>query len=204
MFQLLYPTITVDTRRDHLVPATHLFRSSYGLPCWGSPYRSVVSLRFDHFPISNTYLDNRFARSAFWAVGNYGKWGAADDTRGISVSEASPSTNWYHCHQSYHWSCAHNHYLGLPSLFLPYEVSGKSVILEVQVVSPPNRRSWFMSDEVLEGTCTWLIIFSPRVFTGLVDGKLLIMTPIDPAFLLIPILRVLSVCDLGCTFVSCH
>ena len=42
---------------------------------------------------------------------------------------------------------------GVPSLFLPYEdiASGKSVLLEVQAVSPPNRRSWFIAEEVFEG-----------------------------------------------------
>ncbi|KAH8107902.1 ribonuclease H2, subunit B [Cristinia sonorae] len=58
------------------------------------------------------------------------------------------------------------------SLFLPYYVSGKSRLLEVQAVSPPNARSWFLSEgEVIE------------------DGQLLVLTPIDPAFLLIPLLR---------------
>ncbi|RDX55099.1 hypothetical protein OH76DRAFT_1397456 [Lentinus brumalis] len=62
---------------------------------------------------------------------------------------------------------------GILSLFLPSVIpqEGKSSLLEVQAVSPPNKRSWFMSNEVVE------------------DGKLLVMTPIDPAFLLIPILR---------------
>ncbi|KAH9992609.1 ribonuclease H2, subunit B [Russula vinacea] len=55
----------------------------------------------------------------------------------------------------------------LPALFLPYRLG----ILEVQSVSPPNQRSWFFTEgEVIS------------------DGKLLVMTPIDPAFLLIPIL----------------
>ncbi|THH21340.1 hypothetical protein EW146_g201 [Bondarzewia mesenterica] len=66
---------------------------------------------------------------------------------------------------------------GIPSLFLPYRSSktGRATqweILEVQRVSPPNPRSWFFSDdEVVE------------------DGKLLVMTPIDPSFILIPILQ---------------
>ncbi|KAM5531576.1 hypothetical protein V8D89_014745 [Ganoderma adspersum] len=63
---------------------------------------------------------------------------------------------------------------GTPSLFLPYDQpdGAKSLLLEVQAVSPPNPRSWFVSEEVVE------------------DGKLLMMTPIDPAFLLVPLLRV--------------
>ncbi|KAI0949376.1 hypothetical protein AcW1_009009 [Taiwanofungus camphoratus] len=62
---------------------------------------------------------------------------------------------------------------GIPALFLPYESPSKqSFILEVQVVSPPNPRTWFMSEgEVLN------------------DGRLLIMTPIDPAFILLPVLH---------------
>ncbi|EPQ57284.1 hypothetical protein GLOTRDRAFT_115274 [Gloeophyllum trabeum ATCC 11539] len=68
---------------------------------------------------------------------------------------------------------------GIPSLFLPYpQHSGTSSarwsILEVQAVSPPNERSWFM------GEGQW---------SGAADGRLLMMTPIDPSFLLIPLLR---------------
>ncbi|KAI1794130.1 ribonuclease H2, subunit B [Ganoderma leucocontextum] len=63
---------------------------------------------------------------------------------------------------------------GIPSLFLPYEQPDgvKTSLLEVQAVAPPNPRSWFVHEEVVE------------------DGKLLMMTPIDPVFLLIPLLRV--------------
>ncbi|KAG9316403.1 ribonuclease H2, subunit B [Chiua virens] len=69
---------------------------------------------------------------------------------------------------------------GIPSLFLAHEpnpnasdTDGKCVskILEVQAVEPPNARSWFIGDEVVS------------------DGKLLVMTPVDPLFLLIPMLR---------------
>ncbi|CDO77326.1 hypothetical protein BN946_scf184775.g16 [Trametes cinnabarina] len=60
---------------------------------------------------------------------------------------------------------------GVPSLFIPHETSKISSILEVHAVSPPNKRSWFTEDSVVE------------------DGKLLVMTPIDPAFLLIPLLE---------------
>ncbi|KAF7376320.1 hypothetical protein MSAN_00047500 [Mycena sanguinolenta] len=65
---------------------------------------------------------------------------------------------------------------GIASLFLPYQPQGTSgsrrdAILEVQAVSPTNARSWFIGQEVVA------------------DGKLLVMTPIDPAFLLIPILQ---------------
>ncbi|KAI8993018.1 ribonuclease H2, subunit B [Trametes punicea] len=60
---------------------------------------------------------------------------------------------------------------GIHSLFLPHETPQSSSILEVQAVTPPNPRSWFMKEEVVD------------------DGKLLVMTPVDPAFLLIPILQ---------------
>ncbi|KAF9469910.1 ribonuclease H2, subunit B [Collybia nuda] len=67
---------------------------------------------------------------------------------------------------------------GIPSLFISCESSldkgqalSQSRILEVQAVHPPDSRSWFMGSQVLT------------------DGKLLIITPIDPVFLLIPILR---------------
>ncbi|OSD06871.1 hypothetical protein PYCCODRAFT_1403688 [Trametes coccinea BRFM310] len=60
---------------------------------------------------------------------------------------------------------------GVPCLFVPYETSQASSILEVQAICPPNRRSWFTDDAVVE------------------DGKLLVMTPIDPAFLIIPMLQ---------------
>ncbi|CAK5281794.1 unnamed protein product [Mycena citricolor] len=63
---------------------------------------------------------------------------------------------------------------GLPCLFLPSSTSAEGTnqtILELQAVSPPNERSWFIGQDVVA------------------DGKLLLLTPIDPAFLLIPILR---------------
>ncbi|KAI0675309.1 ribonuclease H2, subunit B [Trametes maxima] len=60
---------------------------------------------------------------------------------------------------------------GIPTLFIPHENEQSSTILEVQFVSPPNRRSWFLQNEVVE------------------DGKLLVMTPVDPALLLIYILQ---------------
>ena len=46
---------------------------------------------------------------------------------------------------------------GVPTLFLPYEHpnEGRSTILEVQAVSPPNARSWFLSEEVLQGEWSW-------------------------------------------------
>ncbi|KAK0195393.1 Ydr279p protein family-domain-containing protein [Armillaria mellea] len=61
---------------------------------------------------------------------------------------------------------------GLPCLFLSCnQLSQATQILEVQGVSPTNARSWTLEEEIIS------------------DGKLLILTPIDPAFLLIPILK---------------
>ncbi|KAK7053469.1 hypothetical protein VNI00_004095 [Paramarasmius palmivorus] len=61
---------------------------------------------------------------------------------------------------------------GLPSLFLPSDTTAHgSSILELQQVTPPNARSWFVGNEVVS------------------DGKLLFLVPIDPAFLLIHILK---------------
>ncbi|KZT43614.1 hypothetical protein SISSUDRAFT_1057612 [Sistotremastrum suecicum HHB10207 ss-3] len=66
---------------------------------------------------------------------------------------------------------------GLWSLFLSHpesESSGspKNSFLEVQSISPTNTRSWFLENHVVE------------------DGKLLMFTPVDPAFLLAPLLQV--------------
>lgn len=69
---------------------------------------------------------------------------------------------------------------GIPALFLPYRLDANSSadewgILEVQSVSPPNQRSWFFTEGQVVS-----------------DGKLLVMTPIDPVFLLIPILQAIK------------
>lgn len=82
---------------------------------------------------------------------------------------------------------------GVPSLFLPYaKPDGRTSIMEVQTVAPPNERSWFLSEgQVVQSAC--LRQSSPSsAHSFLPDGELLIMTPVDPAFLLIPILHVLS------------
>ncbi|KAJ7595035.1 ribonuclease H2, subunit B [Mycena floridula] len=60
---------------------------------------------------------------------------------------------------------------GLPALFVPH---GSDQILEVQAVDPVNPRSWFIGQNVVA------------------DGKLVVFTRIDPAFLLIPILQALA------------
>lgn len=64
---------------------------------------------------------------------------------------------------------------GFPALFLPVEAKDNagrisSQILEIQKVNPVDSRSWFIEDEVIS------------------DGRLVLMTPVDPVFLLLPIL----------------
>lgn len=78
---------------------------------------------------------------------------------------------------------------GCLSLFLPSSES----ILEVQAVSPPDGRSWFLKEEVIEG------VFASNAaswyFANYVpDGRLVMMTPIDPAFLLLRLLDAGQVC----------
>ncbi|KIM45252.1 hypothetical protein M413DRAFT_441934 [Hebeloma cylindrosporum] len=65
---------------------------------------------------------------------------------------------------------------GFPCLFLPLEklpstLNQSNILLEIQAVSPPEERSWIVGEECIA------------------DGKLLMMTPVDPAFLLIRILQ---------------
>ncbi|KAL5507343.1 hypothetical protein ACEPAH_6799 [Sanghuangporus vaninii] len=64
---------------------------------------------------------------------------------------------------------------GFLSLFLPTLSPNGSSILELQSVSPNSSRSWFNNGEIL-----------------LADGSMLLMTPIDPVFLLVPILKASS------------
>ncbi|KAH8119008.1 ribonuclease H2, subunit B [Phellopilus nigrolimitatus] len=65
---------------------------------------------------------------------------------------------------------------GITSLFLPTRSasSGASSILEIQNVAPNANRSWFNGGNVIS------------------DGNLLLMTPVDPAFLLLPFLKAVS------------
>ncbi|EJU04090.1 hypothetical protein DACRYDRAFT_114503 [Dacryopinax primogenitus] len=70
---------------------------------------------------------------------------------------------------------------GLPALFLPFSrpasadgKTGANGILELQSISPDAKRSWFMTPGELVS-----------------DGKLLVLAPIDPIFLLIPLLQLL-------------
>ncbi|KAF5322740.1 hypothetical protein D9619_002013 [Psilocybe cf. subviscida] len=65
---------------------------------------------------------------------------------------------------------------GLPSLFLPTEglpSTSKTLpsVLEIQSVSPVDQRSWIMGEDIIA------------------DGRMLVMTPIDPSFLLLPIMQ---------------
>ena len=64
----------------------------------------------------------------------------------------------------------------------------KTRIFEVQAVAPPDERSWFVGDEVVAGMPNYQIYISNVLNYGL-DGRLLLMTPIDPTFLLFPILQ---------------
>lgn len=79
---------------------------------------------------------------------------------------------------------------GCPALFLPYisREGQQQRVLEVQAVSPTNGRSWFLQEQVIEGMFSFALLLD--VFhIRRSDGKLLLFTPIDPAFLLIPILQ---------------
>ncbi|KAG9095488.1 hypothetical protein FS749_010357 [Ceratobasidium sp. UAMH 11750] len=67
---------------------------------------------------------------------------------------------------------------GLTALFLPHG----STILELHAIAPDAPRSWFVGQSVVS------------------DGKLVLMTPIDPAFLLIPLLRKLLENEPQCPF----
>ena len=57
------------------------------------------------------------------------------------------------------------------------------------MISPTNARSWFVSDNrVVEGVLKTPLA-SALAHSGPIDGDLLVMTPVDPAFLLISLLR---------------
>ncbi|KDR75215.1 hypothetical protein GALMADRAFT_535304 [Galerina marginata CBS 339.88] len=71
---------------------------------------------------------------------------------------------------------------GFPALFLPLEwlppsMADSSTLLEIQAVCPPDERSWILGEDIIA------------------DGKLFAMTPIDPAFLLLPILQATQAVD---------
>jgi ribonuclease H2 subunit B len=91
--------------------------------------------------------------------------------------------------------------LGVLSLFLPYLHTKSSStsrykwgILEVQSISPPNPRSWFLNEgEIVAGmVISLLIIVLLYIELALKDGKLLIMTPVDPVFLLLRMLTAIK------------
>ncbi|KAG8893985.1 hypothetical protein FRC01_013235 [Tulasnella sp. 417] len=70
----------------------------------------------------------------------------------------------------------------VPSLFLASEQpeassskTASTTILEVQSISPDASRSWFTEDDQVLG-----------------DGKLLVFTPVDPLFLLLPIMSAVA------------
>jgi hypothetical protein len=66
--------------------------------------------------------------------------------------------------------------------------SEKSQLLEVQHIAPDANRSWFLEDHVVSGRLRILpICFHSS--TSILDGKMVLLTPIDPVFVLIPILR---------------
>ena len=82
--------------------------------------------------------------------------------------------------------------LGLLSLFLPIEGLPGALesggILEVQAISPPDERCWILNEEVISGTIVLKHVFLSLIFMP--DGKMLVMTPIDPAFLLLPLINI--------------
>ncbi|KAH7108056.1 ribonuclease H2, subunit B [Auriculariales sp. MPI-PUGE-AT-0066] len=63
----------------------------------------------------------------------------------------------------------------VPCLFLPHETRTESTILELQSISPDASRSWFINNSHVVS-----------------DGRLLLHTPIDSAFLLAPLLSLAS------------
>lgn len=94
--------------------------------------------------------------------------------------------------------------LGQPSLYLPHKSANarRDGLLEVQRISPNAKRSWFLDQQVISGTP---LPFPPpfplplplplarsdtdetkKIHTT--DGSLLAFTPIDPLFLVIPLL----------------
>ncbi|KAF8581587.1 hypothetical protein K439DRAFT_1647835 [Ramaria rubella] len=84
---------------------------------------------------------------------------------------------------------------GVPSLFFTQinhtvtsEIKSQSFILEVQTIAPHSSRSWFLEGDQV-------VAVSTEVTDALLDGKLLVMAPIDPAFLLLPILQVAQPLD---------
>ena len=90
---------------------------------------------------------------------------------------------------------------GLSALFLPYcAPNGDSSVLEVHSVEPNTPRSWFNGGEVIEGVYMSESSICINI-DSLQDGRLLIMTPIDPVLLLVPLLRASSTVSSICVFI---
>jgi ribonuclease H2 subunit B len=63
-------------------------------------------------------------------------------------------------------------------------------MLEVQAVVPPNTRSWFVgTQDVVAGVPRLFLRILEMIHCLFVDGKLLLITQVDPTFLLIPVLQ---------------
>lgn len=89
---------------------------------------------------------------------------------------------------------------GLPALYLVDDAQAD--IFEVQKIAPEAERSWFLGDEVVQGA--WASSrLEPILSVGnasdrlpcsssAADGRLLLFTPIDPVFLLLPIVLAVS------------
>ncbi|XP_006460823.1 hypothetical protein AGABI2DRAFT_192416 [Agaricus bisporus var. bisporus H97] len=79
----------------------------------------------------------------------------------------------------------------IPSLFLPIDNGDVATnqVLELQAINPMDSRSWFLGNEVIAGVgFTLSSIHFLISFASMTDGKLLLMTPVDPVFLLLPVL----------------
>lgn len=76
------------------------------------------------------------------------------------------------------------------------------MIMETQKIDPIDKRSWFISNSVQEGSCRSFPLFfffflitlylassiTAVLFCIFQDGSLYFMTPIDPLFIAIPML----------------
>jgi ribonuclease H2 subunit B len=75
-----------------------------------------------------------------------------------------------------------------------------SQILELQAINPIDSRSWFLENEVIAGVCSAPLLMPFLInFALMTDGKLLLMTPVDPVFLLLPVLSCIQPVGQLCT-----
>ena len=74
---------------------------------------------------------------------------------------------------------------GLPQLYLPYESDGRHVILEVVRLNGAKRRTWFIGDSTIDSELS--VSSVPPTCSLSSGGTMLIHHPIDPLFLVIPI-----------------